>query len=413
MHEPRDVMSRTAKQRRESSVPSVALCVLCVGLFFQSSLAWAGGSNYNVKPGTLAAVKGQVTEWNVPTPKFARDRAPGPDGTMSIPVMQGDRIAHFDPATKKFREWDVPAGARPHGLVVDTHGIVFYTGNGNGTIGRLDPATGKVTEFKTSSSGSGPHTIIEAADGTLWFTMLSADRIGHLDPASGKITEYETRGGPYGLAISKDGAIWFCELSGHRMGRLDPATGKITEVEQPRGTGPRRVAANADGSILWFAFYGSNELVKFDPIAQKVLKKYALPAGSGGGAYAVTVDGAGWIVRNRTQVRGRLLEAAARLKVIGRLGAGVDNIDVERCQARGIRVIPASGANAESVAEYVITAALGGLRGVFFATRAVEAGTLPRPMLSQWAEAPGHVLGLIGPGSIGRLVARQAVAPCM
>jgi (S)-sulfolactate dehydrogenase len=118
----------------------------------------------------------------------------------------------------------------------------------------------------------------------------------------------------------------------------------------------------------------------------------------------------GWIVRNRTQVRGRLLAAAARVKVIGRLGAGLDNIDVERCQARGIRVIPASGANAESVAEYVITAALGGLRGVFFATRAVEAGTWPRHMLSQGREATGKVLGLIGLGNIGRLTARKAAA---
>lgn len=118
----------------------------------------------------------------------------------------------------------------------------------------------------------------------------------------------------------------------------------------------------------------------------------------------------GWIVRNRTQVRGRLLEAAQQLRVIGRLGVGLDNIDVERCQARGIRVIPASGANAESVAEYVITAALGGLRGVFFATRAVEAGTWPRLMLSQGREAAGKVLGLIGLGNIGRLVARKAAA---
>lgn len=116
----------------------------------------------------------------------------------------------------------------------------------------------------------------------------------------------------------------------------------------------------------------------------------------------------GLIVRNRTQVRGAVLEAARQLQVVGRLGVGLDNIDVERCQARGIRVIPAAGANAESVAEYVITAALGGLRGVFFATRAVEAGTWPRQMLSQGREATGKTLGLIGLGSIGQLVARKA-----
>jgi (S)-sulfolactate dehydrogenase len=117
-----------------------------------------------------------------------------------------------------------------------------------------------------------------------------------------------------------------------------------------------------------------------------------------------------WIVRNRTQVRGPLLEAAQRLRVVGRLGVGVDNIDMDVCRARGIRVIPASGANAESVAEYVITAALGGLRGVFFSTRAVEAGTWPRQMLSQGREAAGKTLGLIGLGSIGQLTARKGAA---
>jgi len=117
-----------------------------------------------------------------------------------------------------------------------------------------------------------------------------------------------------------------------------------------------------------------------------------------------------WIVRNRTQVRGKLLEAARKLRVVGRLGVGLDNIDMDTCGARGIRVIPASGANAQSVAEYVITAALGGLRGVFFSTRAVEAGTWPRHMLSQGREAAGKVLGLIGLGSIGQLTAGKAAA---
>ena len=117
-----------------------------------------------------------------------------------------------------------------------------------------------------------------------------------------------------------------------------------------------------------------------------------------------------WIVRNRTQVRGRLLDAAGNLKVVGRLGTGVDNIDVATCGRRGIAVIPASGANAESVAEYVITAALGGLRGAFFSTRAVEAGTWPRQMLSLGREAAGKVLGIVGLGSIGVLVARKAAA---
>lgn len=118
----------------------------------------------------------------------------------------------------------------------------------------------------------------------------------------------------------------------------------------------------------------------------------------------------GWIVRNRTPVRGRLLEAAARVRVVGRLGVGLDNIDMQACGARGITVIPATGANAQSVAEYVVAAALMLLRGAYSSTRAVEAGTWPRQTLSQGREAAGKVLGLIGFGSIGRLTARKAAA---
>src|SRR5436190_12950928 len=57
------------------------------------------------------------------------------------------------------------------------------------------------------------------------------------------------------------------------------------------------------------------------------------------------------VVRNRTQVRGRVLDAFDRLKVIGRLGVGLDNIDMDACATRGIAVFPATGANAVSVAE--------------------------------------------------------------
>jgi (S)-sulfolactate dehydrogenase len=125
---------------------------------------------------------------------------------------------------------------------------------------------------------------------------------------------------------------------------------------------------------------------------------------------AALPEAVAWIVRNRTQVRGALLAAAARLRVIGRLGVGLDNIDVVACESRGIEVIPASGANAESVAEYVVAAALVLLRGAYFSTRAVEAGTWPRQMLSQGREAAGKVLGVVGFGSIGRLTARKAAA---
>jgi (S)-sulfolactate dehydrogenase len=60
------------------------------------------------------------------------------------------------------------------------------------------------------------------------------------------------------------------------------------------------------------------------------------------------------IVRNRTQVRGELLTCAEKLKAVGRLGVGLDNIDLDACKARQIEVLPAHGANNTAVAEYVM-----------------------------------------------------------
>ncbi len=112
------------------------------------------------------------------------------------------------------------------------------------------------------------------------------------------------------------------------------------------------------------------------------------------------------IVRNRTQVRGTLLESATNLRVIGRLGVGLDNIDVAACEARGIAVYPASGANDLSVAEYVITAALVLLRRAWFATARVAAGEWPRTEL-MGRELAGKRLGLVGFGAIARVTARM------
>jgi len=116
------------------------------------------------------------------------------------------------------------------------------------------------------------------------------------------------------------------------------------------------------------------------------------------------------VVRNRTQVRGELLAALSRCRVVGRLGVGLDNIDVAACEARGMRVIPATGANALSVAEYVIAAAMLLLRGAYASTADVAAGRWPRNALSGGRELAGKTLGLIGFGSIGQLTAGLAGA---
>jgi (S)-sulfolactate dehydrogenase len=123
----------------------------------------------------------------------------------------------------------------------------------------------------------------------------------------------------------------------------------------------------------------------------------------------VLADARAVIVRNRTQVRGALLAAAPKLKAVGRLGVGLDNIDLDACRARDIAVFPASGANDVSVAEYVIGTAMMLLRGAYTATDDVIAGGWPRNRL-MGREIMGKRLGLVGFGSIARETAKRALA---
>lgn len=124
---------------------------------------------------------------------------------------------------------------------------------------------------------------------------------------------------------------------------------------------------------------------------------------------AALVDARALVVRNRTQVRDALLGAAPKLKVVGRLGVGLDNIDVEACKARGVAVYPATGANDLAVAEYVIASAMALVRGAYFASAAVAAGEWPRNALIG-GELSGRVLGLVGYGAIARETADRARA---
>ncbi len=124
---------------------------------------------------------------------------------------------------------------------------------------------------------------------------------------------------------------------------------------------------------------------------------------------AELADARGLIVRNRTRVDRELLAAAPGLLVVGRLGVGLDNIDTEACARRGVAVCPATGANARSVAEYVVTGLLMLRRGCFLASGRVAAGDWPRAAL-QGDEVAETTLGLVGFGGIARAVAHRAAA---
>jgi len=84
-------------------------------LVLAAGVAGAGGSNYGIAPGARPNLEGKIHEWAVPTPKFARDPAPGPDGNIYISVMNGIRK-----------------------MAVDAQGRLWYMGSHSGRLGMIE-----------------------------------------------------------------------------------------------------------------------------------------------------------------------------------------------------------------------------------------------------------------------------------
>ena len=114
------------------------------------------------------------------------------------------------------------------------------------------------------------------------------------------------------------------------------------------------------------------------------------------------------IVRSATKITRKVLEAAKQLKVVGRAGIGVDNIDVDAATEQGVVVINTPDANAVSAAELAIAHLLSLCRRLPAADRSVRAGEWKRSLFTG-TEVTGKTLGVVGYGNIGRIVAARAL----
>src|SRR5947208_1731859 len=128
-----------------------AVLVLAIVATGSAPLARAGGSNYGITPGVLPSVAGKVSEWPVPTPKFARDPAIGPyglaldrDGNVWFCRMGADRMGRLDPRTGRMSELDTGRGSQPRRVAAAPDGMLWVTYYGNGKLAKIDPAAMKV-----------------------------------------------------------------------------------------------------------------------------------------------------------------------------------------------------------------------------------------------------------------------------
>ena len=117
-------------------------------------------------------------------------------------------------------------------------------------------------------------------------------------------------------------------------------------------------------------------------------------------------DTEGIIIRNKTKLSKEILSEFSKLKFIGRLGVGLDNIDMDYCAEKKIKVQPASGLNADSVAEYVIQAALSLLKKIPLLHQKTVKGSWPRNSFTL-NEIQGKTFGFIGFGEIAKKVFKR------
>lgn len=239
------------------------------------------------------------TEWQVPTlGQRSRDPIEAADGSVWWAGQWGNLVGRIDRATGEMTEYPLPEGAMPHTVTLDAAGNVWYTGNKNASLGKLDPATGAITVYEMPDPAArDPHSAIFDAQGILWFTLQHSNMIGRLDPASGdiKLVTPPTAGSkPYGIKIDSEGNPWVACNGSNCLIKVDPATMELTEIKLPiPATTVRRLDIAAD-SMIWYVNSSQGRLGRYDPRSGEI-KEWPSPSGPKSHPYALAVvDGIVW-----------------------------------------------------------------------------------------------------------------------
>ena len=232
-------------------------------------------------------------EWMVPTlGQRSRDPLQLADGTIWWTGQYGSLIGRLNPKTGEMKEYKLAPDARPHSIAADRSGRIWYMGNGNGTIGRLDPASGEITVYKMPDAAArDPHTPIFDQQGRLWFTLQQSNMVGRLIPETGDIkliTLPTANARPYGIKVNSKGVPWVAYNGSHKLASLDPDTMAVREHPVPTPeTRIRRLAIASDDTI-YYVDSSRGYLGHFNP-ATGQLKTWPSPSGPDSHPYAIAV----------------------------------------------------------------------------------------------------------------------------
>jgi virginiamycin B lyase len=248
-----------------------------------------------VLPGGAGAQM-SVQEYALPPRITAHDvwADPAPNGPVWFSGQGSGNAGRLDPRTGKVELIPLGRGSSPHGVILDRDGSAWLTDSGQNAIVRVDPKTLAVKKWPLpqDSGYANLNTAIFDNAGIHWFTGQSGI-YGRLDPRTGDLKVFDApKGrGPYGIHATPDGTVYFASLAGSYVGRIDAATGKVQVIEPPtRDQGARRVWSDSKG-MVWVAEWNSGNLSRYDPkSAGSVAWKAWKPPGERPRTYAVYVD---------------------------------------------------------------------------------------------------------------------------
>jgi virginiamycin B lyase len=305
-----------------------------------------------VAGGTSSATALTVREYPVPAGSGPHDVAPARDGGVWYTAQGSGQLGWLDPKTGRTRHTALGDGSAPHGVIVGPDGAPWVTDGGLNAIVRVDPKTRRVRRFPlpASSGYANLNTATFDRRGVLWFTGQSGI-YGRLDPRVGKVRVFVApRGaGPYGITTTPGGAVYYASLAGNYLGSVNVARSTVRVLQPPtRNQGARRAWSDSKGRI-WVSEWNAGKLAVYHPDTGR-WREWRLP-GARPMPYAVYVDetdavwlsdfGANALVRfdpeKKRFTRVRLPSSPANVRqILGRRGevwgaeSGVDKLVVVR-----------------------------------------------------------------------------------
>ena len=307
----------------------------------------------------IASAQVTIQEYPIPRGHGIHDvwADAAPNGPVWFSAQGSGNLGILDPASGKLQFVPLGEGSSPHGVIAGPDGAVWLTDGGQNAIVRVDPRSGaKMPQVKRwklpqDTAYANLNTAIFDLKGVHWFTGQSGI-YGRLDPRSGdmKVFKAPKGHGPYGIHATPEGVVYFASLAGSYIARIEAETGAATIIEPPTPRqGARRVWSDSKGNV-WVAEWNSGNLSRYEPNSGR-WSKWKAP-GEGPRVYAVYVDETDkvWVSEWASQTLLRFDPATERFETFK---SSSDYANVRQIHGRKGEVwTPESGANKIVVYRY-------------------------------------------------------------